>query len=239
MTDRSFGEPKGKVAGTKGPIPSQWNWLARREPPPEGGGKEEAEGANLGRGWIVIDRNLYFKIDMKTIETIIRGGKIFAAIIASAAALSACSSDDSDDLAASQIPTDVKTTFKSMYPDAAGVEWSQTALFYVADFTQDTFEYDAWYLPSGSWQMTQIDYDQMISMLPVAVLNAFQNSDYSLWTVDDASLYQRPSDSFSIIEVESNLGQEVALVYDAYGNLLHTLPGDDYQILPTTVLATL
>lgn len=157
---------------------------------------------------------------------------------AMALGVSSCSDDD-DNVPASSVPTVVTSTFKEMFPRATGVEWEQNQQYYVADFNVNTFDTEAWYSANGTWAMTVTDYDSMVSMLPLEVSQAFNDSQYSAWIVDDAKYYERPINSFCVIEVETNGFPEIALFYDTMGNLINKVQGDNFYITPTTDPSTI
>lgn len=148
--------------------------------------------------------------------------------------LMASCSDDDDDVSQKDVPTAVKQTFAQMFPNAKSVDWELTQGYYVADFNVNTFDTEAWYQSNGTWAMTETDYDSLVTMLPIAVQTAFNQSQYSSWIVDDAYVYERPGDSFVLIEVETSGMPEIGLFYDMSGDLLNKVQGFDFNITPTT-----
>lgn len=162
--------------------------------------------------------------------------KIFTLLagIALLGSLSACDSDD--DISSSSVPTAVRTTFTKMYPSAKSTSWDKDGQYYVADFSNKGFDLDAWYTKDGTWSMTETDYGSITSYLPMAVQDAFNNSQYADWIVDDAELYERQIESFCVIEVETVGMPEIALFYDTYGILLNEVQGSDFDIRPNTVV---
>ncbi len=147
----------------------------------------------------------------------------------------ACSDDD-DDVPASQVPAAVTKTFTEMFPGVKNMDWEMNAPYYVADFTLNTFDTDAWFTPAGAWVMTETDYGSLVSMLPVEMQNTFDQSKYADWIVDDVQLYERVADKFSLIEVETDGMPEVGVFIDSFGNILNVVQGDDFDITPTTVV---
>ncbi len=54
-------------------------------------------------------------------------------------------------------PGNVQTTFKKMYPKAAGIAWSQDGGYYCANFVKNGFTKNVWFNTQGQWVMTQTD----------------------------------------------------------------------------------
>lgn len=161
-----------------------------------------------------------------------------------ALAISVCStmaacSDDDNDINPGKVPVAVREAFTDMFPGAKFVEWSKEAPYYVADFTYNAFDTDAWFGPDGDWEMTETDYNANIYNLPAAMQDTFLASEYANWTVDDVDLYERPEDTFCAIDIEAP-GQEDLTVYiDSFGNVLNVTPDYDFDITPDTSIPSL
>lgn len=145
-------------------------------------------------------------------------------------------SDDEDDVPVSNVPAAVTKSFNEMFPNVSKVEWERYSPYYVADFDVNTFDTDAWFSPDGTWAMTETDYGSLVSMLPIQMQDAFNNSDYTDWIVDDVQLYERVADTFSLIEVETQGMPEVGVFISSDGNILKVVQGDDFNITPTTIV---
>lgn len=152
---------------------------------------------------------------------------------------SSCSDDDDDDIPASAVPENVMREFGSMFPNAVDVDWDIQSAYYVADFYNNTFDTEAWYTSDGAWAMTEVDYGPSVQYLPLVVQNAFAQSQYGSYVVDDASFYERAADSFCVIEVENPGFNDYTLVYDTFGDLITSAQGDDYDIGPNTIIENL
>lgn len=151
-----------------------------------------------------------------------------------------CSDNDDDyDVNPSKVPQEVKTSFESMFPNARVVDWEKIVPWYVADFDDNTFDKDAWFTDGGVWVMTQTDYGSITTFLPVEVQNAFQQSQYSSWIVDDVDMYERVADTFYTIEVETAGPGDVTLFYSPDGSLINTVLTDYPDITPNTVIEAL
>lgn len=175
------------------------------------------------------------RIIMKTHKTLLL---VVLTIASSVAFITGCTDDD--DINPAVVPAAVKAEFAEMFPHASGIDWEYQYGYYVADFSYSTFDTEAWFAPSGSWAMTETDYDTMLEMLPSEVQMAFQDCRYAGYIVDDALYYQRPATSFCIIEVENATGTELSVFFDMYGNLLGAEPSDQLPpITPDTVVSTL
>lgn len=149
---------------------------------------------------------------------------------------SATACSDDDDVPASQVPAAVSKAFSKKFPGVKDVEWEQNSPYYVADFSLNTFETDAWFTPAGAWMMTETDYGSLVTMLPVEMQNTFYDSKYADWIVDDVQLYERVADTFSLIEAETEGIPKTGVFIDSFGNILNVVQGDDFDITPTTIV---
>lgn len=141
-------------------------------------------------------------------------------------ALTGCADDN--DVKANEVPLAYKTALSALYPDAVKVEWERDGGYYVADFTRYGHDYDVWFGSEASWAMTEIDYGNTLVGLPSGVIAAFANSGYEIdYTIDEVKEYQRPADTFYLIEVEPDKGgADVHLFYGPDGTLLRTATAD-------------
>lgn len=150
-------------------------------------------------------------------------------------------SDDDKDIHTSNVPTEVTTAFKAMFPNASKVSWEQKSNYYVADFDENRIDNDAWFESNGNWAMTVSDYGHNVAVLPEAVSQVIGSDLYVNYTVDDIDLYKRTADSFYVIELDGKNVQDVDLIISPEGNIIKNLPdnGKDYKILPTTDVSKL
>lgn len=129
------------------------------------------------------------------------------------------SCDDDDDNI--KVPAELQNALYNKYPTAQWVEWETEGSYYVADFYYNNWEAEAWFTRDGIWQMTETDLP--FNDLPSAVRNAFQNSAYAQWRVDDVDMLERTGlEVFYVIEVESG-NMETDLHYSQDGILLKEL----------------
>ena len=112
------------------------------------------------------------------------------------------SCEKEDDIHLSDVPSAVVNSFEAKFPNASRAEWEKKGGYIVAEFWQDGMDTQAWYNSNGEWLMPEFDWGRNVSALPQAVQEAFQNSAYATWRVDDIDLYERPKDAFYLIEVE-------------------------------------
>ncbi len=138
--------------------------------------------------------------------------------------------DDDDDLKTSQVPEAVLTTFNQDYSSATRVTWETEGTYYVADFYQDGNEHDAWYSPTGTWVMTEVDHGVNLSGLPEAVQNGYAATIYAQegWIIDDIDEIQRPGyETIYKIEVEKNGQPDHDLYFDLNGTLYRDVQDQD------------
>ena len=103
-----------------------------------------------------------------------------------------------DEYADGNIPVEVRTAFAEAYPSAKDVKWSSKNGYSVAEFTENTTKGIAWFDTRGTWQMTETDIP--FSVLPQAVQNAFNNSEYiqAPWRLDDVDKLEREGSTLSM-----------------------------------------
>lgn len=141
-----------------------------------------------------------------------------------------CSDDDHP----ANISDAVKDTFMNDYPHAGRVEWSVKAGYYVADFYEDGVEKDVWYTKNAQWCMTETDLGRSLNLLPADVQNAFQNSGYDSWNVDNIDKYECPDKTFYLLEIETKGKRDRKLFYSDGGKLLRDVEDkENDDVLPT------
>lgn len=138
------------------------------------------------------------------------------------AGLQSCDNDDNQ-LAVS---TELQKAFFERYPSATHVEWETKSGYYVADFYDNSYDASAWFSPNGTWYMTETDIPYVA--LPGAVKSAFEQGEYSGWTVDDVDKLEREGmETVYILEVEMKSQgheQEMDLYYSTEGILIKAIP---------------
>ena len=126
-------------------------------------------------------------------------------------------------------------TLYKLYPDASNVTWSVKGNYAVADFSADTSRYTAWLDNAGNWYMTESD--MLFEQLPQAVKDAFKNSEYATWTVDDVDkIFREGVETVYVIEAEgmqNGVKTEIDLYYSEDGVLVKSVidadDADDYS----------
>lgn len=154
-----------------------------------------------------------------------------------AAAFTACDSDDDNEV--TNINPAFTTALQTKYPETKNlkVEWENKGNYKVAEYTYQLKDIDVWFNAQAQWVMTGTDLGKDLFMIADNGVNeAFANSPYSTWTLDDIDFYERQSDSFYTIEVEQG-NQEATLFYNRQGNLLQIVNGDIPDITPDYVIA--
>ncbi len=152
------------------------------------------------------------------------------------AVFTSCDDDDDNDNRIQIPPEAVVKAFAEKYPNATYVVWEYKHGFYVAEFLDVLTEVDAWFSPDTEWKMTETDV-RGVDNLPAEVKQAFLGSAYSTWIVEDIDKYERPVDTFYLIEVGKHGAKDRNLYYAPDGTLIKDVedtPNDD--VLPNTKL---
>lgn len=151
-------------------------------------------------------------------------------LLALAAGLFLFTACDNDDDHSNRPNGAVTKAFEAKFPNASRIEWEYKKDYSVAEFHNDGFETDAWFDQSGKWYMTKIEYRTIENIPNETVRNAFKNSEYKTWRVEDVDYLNRlDAEGIYIIEVEQGK-VETDLYYSEEGILIKAIPddGDDY-----------
>lgn len=151
-------------------------------------------------------------------------------LLALAAGLFLFTACDNDDNHSNQPNGAVTKAFEAKFPHASRIEWEYKNDYAIAEFHNDGFETDAWFDQSGKWYMTKTEYRTIENIPNETVRNAFQNSEYKTWRVEDVDYLNRlDAEGIYIIEVEQGK-IETDLYYSEEGILIKAIPddGDDY-----------
>lgn len=143
--------------------------------------------------------------------------------------------DDNDDNNAPSVA--FQYALDQLYPGATGVKWEKKGNYQVAEFGQNRAEYDIWFNAlSVEWAMTEIDYGNNLMQVPdLPVVKAIEESEYGMWTVDDATYYQRTDMSFYVIEMETAGKPDTDLYISPEGKIIKAIPSSQSpDITPTT-----
>jgi hypothetical protein len=77
---------------------------------------------------------------------------------------------------------------KTIYPDANRVEWEYDDGYLTAEFRDNGMDVKVWFDDNGNWLC--IETDMPFRKLPQNIQDAFNNSNYSNWRVDDVDYIQ-------------------------------------------------
>ena len=129
------------------------------------------------------------------------------------------SCEKEDDLRS--VDRELSEALNSKFPEAGWVEWEKNRDFYVAEFHNAGTEVKVWYTGNAQWWMTETDLGWNAETLPETVKEAFGSSAYAAsWRVDDIDKYERPGETFYLIEIEKAGERDRDLFYTESGTLL-------------------
>ena len=111
----------------------------------------------------------------------------------------------------------LQAAFSQKYPEASP-KWKTRSNYYIADFQNQNYAAEAWFTSDAVWLMTETDLPH--ASLPEAVKNAFKNSEYGQWSLDDVDMLVREGmEPVYVLEVEQG-PREMDLYYNAEGILI-------------------
>lgn len=163
--------------------------------------------------------------------------KFYGLFLALLGAMFLTSCDKDDDLRLSEVPDAVLDSFEAKFPGAGRTEWEKKRGYIVAEFRQDGMDTQVWYDSDGGWLMTEFDLGFNLSVLPQAVQDAVQGSQYAAWYVEDIHRYERANEVFYLIEVETKGEKDRNLYYNEEGTLLKDeVDRENDDVTPDTTL---
>lgn len=155
-----------------------------------------------------------------------------ALVMLAFAPLAACSDDNDDNLAPD---AELKQALAVKYPGMKVNEWEKVKSWSVAEGTIDGVSADVWFDVSNQWVMTGFDYGRDVARLPQPVADAIAGGEFGSWSVDDIEYYERRSESFYRVEMETPGQPDVYLLYMPDGALRGTTAVDT-DVYPDFVL---
>lgn len=135
--------------------------------------------------------------------------------------MTSCSDDDEG----YEAPDAVKTAFAQKYGNANNVSWNKNGKGkHVASFMASGKKTAAWFESNGTWIMTKIELGRSLSVLPDAVVEAYNYTRYAAegWTIDEIEEIQKADEAGSIfkIEVEKDGQPDYDLYFSETGVLI-------------------
>ena len=171
--------------------------------------------------------------------------KIVSTLFCAAMCLSSCS-DDNSPVVNENVPSEVLKSFAKQYGNVTDVKWEQKNDYHVARFNggklsraaESAYTTSAWFTTDG--KQRQADQDIDFKDLPAVVqdaFNAYKESLYADWTVDDCEVVVRDEMSqIYVVEIEKDeLEREISISEE--GAILKDVldDDDDDDILPVVI----
>ena len=110
-----------------------------------------------------------------------------------------------DGNAPSRVTEAVKNAFAQKYPNISVREWEEKMNHFVAEFTYNNSEAEAWFTTDGTWVRTEVDYR---GSLPTAV-EQYINENYPTAIIDDVDLIEVPTGKYYEIELEQRGDRDI------------------------------
>ncbi len=138
-------------------------------------------------------------------------------------------------------PEAISRAFTNQYPTVANAEWGKKFSYYVVEFDdiESMSEVEVWFEADGTWVMTETDYERpSMALLPEAVQQAFNNSEYSTWLIDDIVYYEYPDAVKNMYEVgvEKRKNPDMNMYFGFDGRLIKVVQDNNIEITPNTVI---
>lgn len=122
-----------------------------------------------------------------------------------------------DDVAESDVPQAVMTTFQQMFPNTTA-QWEKEKNGQLkAEFYYNYHEIEAWFQKDGTWTMTKKELS--VSELPQAVLD-YVSTNYSGLKIDDAHWVETPTEKYYLVELDRENKADIVLTFDENGNFI-------------------
>lgn len=114
---------------------------------------------------------------------------------------------------------DIINALQQLYPGVQNIEWNQKGVYYVADCWVKGNELDVWFDINANWIMTEMEV--YLGQVPTAVSDAFEDSNYSSWDIDNLTELTFPQKTKEFVFEIQQGDRERALYYSVYGELLY------------------
>ncbi|MDZ4713360.1 MAG: PepSY-like domain-containing protein [bacterium] len=134
-------------------------------------------------------------------------------IIFAVCVLLIASRSDAQSLKDAEVPSVVKTSFSSLYPDAKKVKWEMEDGNYEAEFDQNNVETSVILDAKGTFLQKEVEIP--VSELPEAVKN-YASTNVAGKTIDEAA---KITDAAGIVKYEAEIGK-ADYIFDQNGSLL-------------------
>lgn len=133
--------------------------------------------------------------------------------------LTACDDDNDIDILQTQVPAEVMTTFKEMFPNILFAEWERDKIsnHYKADFIDENREKEACFQADGQWVYTKIDLNSL--ELPKAVTD-YVTTNHPDRYIDDADLFTTPTQKYYLLELDRANHQDIYIKLTESGELI-------------------
>lgn len=113
------------------------------------------------------------------------------------------------------IAQNAKDAFAQKYPNAKVREWEVKMNYYVAEFTYNNSEAEAWFTSDGTWVRTEVDYR---GNLPAAI-QQYVSQNYPNAYVDDIDFIEVPTGEYYEVELEQRGSMDIYLNIKEDGTL--------------------
>ncbi len=173
-----------------------------------------------------IDKNSYgYKLNYKTLKKTTTMSKLLLALLTGLFLFSLTACDDDKN---SYHPNTIITkAFESKFPHASKAIWKLKKNYSVAKFVNNGCEINAWFDQNGLLYMTKTEYESLDNIPDATVREAFNNSIYNKWKVEDVDYIERLNiEGIYIIEVEQG-EKELDLIFTKNGILVKAIPDDN------------
>ncbi|MGV3766550.1 MAG: PepSY-like domain-containing protein [Chitinophagaceae bacterium] len=118
-----------------------------------------------------------------------------------------------------KVPAAVTEAFKSKYPSAANVEWSDKLTSFMARYEEDNITYEARFNSKGEWLNTERQLPA--EDLPTGVIEGYEKSKYAEWEMGTVHKIMLPGDKiqYRVQAIKSDI-QRKNLLFSSEGRLL-------------------
>ena len=95
-----------------------------------------------------------------------------------------------------------RNSLEAIYPNAKHIDWEYDDGYMTAEFRDDGSDVKVWFDKDGGW--LKIETDMSFKKLPQNIQDAFNNSDYADWRIED----------IDYIKVRENVNEELISYYE-------------------------
>ena len=118
-----------------------------------------------------------------------------------------------------KIPAEVTEAFKTKFPAAKNVSWSDKLTAFEASFNEGNAKLRASFSSKGEWKKTEKDWNS--ADMPAAIKEGYKSTKYSDWTIKSVTEITENDDKHEFrLAIEKSTLKKKSVYFNSDGSLL-------------------